>query len=208
MHSIAGDSTKTRVLYALRGAGSGTAHDVAAALEISVPAARQHLLDLKNEGLLDAKVQRVNQRGRPQHVFRVSSKGEQHFPKRYAQLCTDILEHIEQVYGVGAVLSVLHSRNQTLLLQWQPRVQGSLEQRLMALLEILNELGYQASLQRLEGIWVLSQGNSPHLEVALEAVYESEADLYRQLLQAKVSRDTQTSPSVCCYLIEPVLPDN
>lgn len=202
--NIAGDSTKSRVLYTLRGAGGGTANAVAAALEISIPAARRHLMDLEADGLVESKVHRHG-RGRPQHVFKISHDGEEHFPKRYAQLCSEILSHIEKLYGSGAVLSVLDSRNQDLISRWQLRITGSLEARVVALCEILNELGYQASLEPQGGGWVLVQNNCPNLDVArsFETLCQSEADLYRQLLQTTVQRQARVldGASDCRYLI-------
>jgi predicted ArsR family transcriptional regulator len=203
---LAGDSTKSRVLYVLRGSGGGTAANVAQTLEISIPAARRHLMDLEADGWLESKVYRQTSRGRPQHVFRVSQAGEAHFPTRYAQLCSDILLHIERLYGSGAVLSVLDSRNQALLTQWQPRVQGSLETRVIALAEILSELGYQTSLEVHPQGWVLVQNNCPNLNVArdFEALCNSETSLYQQLLNTPVKRETRVldGSGACRYLIE------
>jgi predicted ArsR family transcriptional regulator len=204
--NLAGDSTKSRVLYALRGFGGGTANRVAKTLKISIPAARRHLMDLEADGLLESKVYRQAGRGRPQHVFKVSQAGEAHFPTRYAQLCTDILEHIERLYGSGAVLSVLDSRNTVLLEQWQPRIQGSLEARLQSLCQILNELGYQASLETHSSGWVLVQSNCPNLDVAraFDAMCSSESVLYQQLLNTTVTREVRVleGSSACRYVIE------
>ena len=133
MLRLVNDSTKSRVLHILRGQGGGTAQDVADVLEVSVPAVRRHLMNLEADGLLESQVHRPGGRGRPQHVFRVSGKGESHFPKNYAELCGDILEHIQSLYGAGAVLSVLSERNRKLLELWQPRIDGDLEGRLNAL---------------------------------------------------------------------------
>ncbi len=204
--NIAGDSTKSRVLYALRGAGGGTANDVAIALEISIPAARRHLMDLEADGLLESQVQRQTTRGRPQHVFRVSPTGESHFPKRYAQLCTDILEHIERLYGNGAVISVLDSRNQSLFEEWKPRVQGNLNTRIISLAEILNELGCQVTIETTENGWILQQNNCPNLDVAraIDAMCNSEAGLYEQLLETSVTRIARVLDGAadCRYFIK------
>jgi predicted ArsR family transcriptional regulator len=205
MLKLASDSTKSRVLYFLRGAGGGTAHEVADALEVTTPAARRHLMDLEADGLLESKVHRPGGRGRPQHVFRISEKGEDHFPKRYAQLCNDILEHIESLYGAGAVLSVLDSRNQKLLEAWRPRMQGNLRQRAEALVDILNELGYHAALEPHPSGFVLSQSNCPNLEVArtFESLCASEAILYTHLLGARVAREARVLEgySACRYVV-------
>jgi predicted ArsR family transcriptional regulator len=189
----------------LRGAGCGTAQEVADALEVTTPAARRHLMELEADGLLDSQVHRPGGRGRPQHVFRISEKGEEHFPKRYAQLCNDILEHIESLYGEGAVISVLDSRNQKLLEAWRPRMKGDLWERAQTLVDILNELGYHAALESHPNGFVLSQSNCPNLEVArtFQALCSSESLLYTNLLGTRVDREARVLEgySACRYVI-------
>ncbi len=208
MISVANDSTKSRVLYLLRGSGRGTAQAVANTLEISAPAARRHLMDLEADGLIESQVERPGGRGRPQHVFKLSSLGEEHFPKRYAQLCDDILEHVQSLYGSGAVLEVLDARNAKLLEVWRERVQGEcLQTKLEALVHILNEMGYEARLEQAEaGVFYLLEGNCPSLEVARKypQLCQSETNLYGQILNAYVSREQQISSgaSACRYRIE------
>jgi predicted ArsR family transcriptional regulator len=204
MLRLATESTKSRVLHVLRGQG-GTAQDVADALEVSVPAARRHLMDLEADGLLESRVHRPGGRGRPQHVFRVSDKGESHFPKAYAELCTDILHHLNTLYGSGAVLNVLSARNRTLLERWQPQVQGDLESRLQALCALLNEIGCHVTAHAEGETWVLCQGNCPSLEVSrqFEQLCQSECVLYATLLDAQVVREARVleGASACRYRI-------
>ena len=208
MLRLLNDSTKSRVLQALRGQGGGTAQDVAGALEVSVPAVRRHLMDLEADGLLESQVHRPGGRGRPQHVFKISDKGESHFPKQYAELCGDILEHIQSLYGAGAVLSVLGERNRKLLELWQPRIDGNLEQRLIALCDLLNELGCDASITASGEDWLLSQGNCPSLEVSkrFEELCSSECELYASLLGASVVREARVleGASACLYRVSPL----
>lgn len=207
MLRLLNDSTKSRVLHILRGQGGGTARDVADLLEVSVPAVRRHLMDLEADGLLESQVHRPGGRGRPQHVFRVSDKGDSHFPKNYAELCGDILEHIQSLYGAGAVLSVLNERNRKLLELWQPRIHGDLEGRLNALCDLLNELGCDASIETDGADWLLSQGNCPSLEVSkrFEELCSSESDLYANLLQATVRREARVLEGAvaCQYRVSP-----
>jgi predicted ArsR family transcriptional regulator len=205
MLKITSESTKSRVLYVLRGQGGGTAQDVADSLDISIPAARRHLMDLESDGYLESQVHRPGGRGRPQHVFRVSDKGEEHFPKRYAQLCTDVFEHIEHLYGKGAILTVLDHRNQKLLELWQPVVQGNLEARVQKLCDLLNELGYHATLEQDGEQWLLFQGNCPSLEVSrqFDQLCHSECALYTELLETAVVREARVleGASACRYRI-------
>ena len=207
MNIALNDSPKGRVLYLLRGAGGGTAQDVADALGVTVPAARRHLGDLLEAGLIEARIERQSGRGRPQHIFALTVSGEAVFPKRYAELCGDILQHVQSLYGDGAILEVLSARNVKLMELWRERVQGSsVAQKLECLVAVLNEIGYQASIEIGEhGELYLLEGNCPSLEVAKEfgQLCRAEGELYEQLLGAHVVRDSQisTGASVCRYRV-------
>jgi predicted ArsR family transcriptional regulator len=207
MVSYSTDSTKGRVLTLLRGWTGGTAQDVADALGVTVPAARRHLMDLEAAGLIHSQVERPAGRGRPQHVFSLTVDGEHTFPKRYAQLAHDILEHVETLYGSGAILEVLSARNAKLLEAWQERICGeTLLEKLECLIGVLNEHGYEARLEISEdGTLYLLEGNCPALEVARQygQLCQSETELYTKLLNAHVVRESQISQgaSVCRYRI-------
>lgn len=207
MVSYSSDSTKGRVLTLLRGWSGGTAQDVADALGVTVPAARRHLMDLEAAGLIQSQVEKPAGRGRPQHVFSLTTNGEHTFPKRYAQLAHDILEHVETLYGSGAILEVLSARNAKLIESWQDRICGqTLMEKLECLAGVLNEHGYEARIEIGEdGVLYLLEGNCPALEVARQygQLCQSETELYAKLLDARVVRESQISQgaSVCRYQI-------
>ena len=187
------DSTKGRVLGLLKTRAGGTAQEVAGALGITTPAARRHLSDLEAAGLVEARVEKGRGRGRPQFVYALTRNGEAHFPKQYAELCADILEHVEHLYGSGAVLEVLDARNAKLLEAWGPRVaSGPIEARLEALAEILNEFGFAARVVRDGDALFLDEGNCPSLEVAqrFAQICRAEETLYGRLLGVPVRRET------------------
>lgn len=207
MVSYSTDSTKGRVLTLLRGWTGGTAQDVADALGVTVPAARRHLMDLEAAGLIHSQVEKPAGRGRPQHVFSLTPDGEHAFPKRYAQLAHDILEHVETLYGSGAIIEVLSARNAKLMESWQDRVcGGTILEKLECLVGVLNEHGYEARIEIAEdGRLYLLEGNCPALEVARQygQLCQSETELYAKLLDTNVVRESQISQgaSVCRYRI-------
>ena len=204
--ALTNDSTKSRVLYLLRGWSGGTAQDVADALGVTVPAARRHLLDLLEAGFVESRIEKPAGRGRPQHVYCLTPSAEEVFPKRYAELCGDILSHVQSLYGEGAILEVLSARNAKLLELWGQRVGGTtLRDRLECLVGILNECGYQATLEADGGALYLVEGNCPSLEVArkFSQLCSAEAELYERLLEVPVVRETQiaTGNSACRYRV-------
>lgn len=207
MLAIAGDtSTKGRVLALLK-RGSSAAAAVACELGITVTAARRHLGDLQAAGLVEVRLQRPGGRGRPQHVYGLTREGEATFPRRYAELCADVLAHVETLYGTGAILEVLGARDARLRSLWAPRLaDGCLEERLRALAAILCEQGYEASVGHgPAGELYLVEGNCPVLDVArtFGQLCQGEMLLYSQLLDVPVVREsliTQGAP-VCRYRV-------
>jgi len=191
--SPAGDRTKARVLGLLKSHRCTTAQSVAEALDISVPAARRHLCDLEDAGLIVAETHKPGGRGRPQNVYRLTPAGEAHFPKSYATLCVDVLAHVQQLFGEGAVLKVMDARKERLLADWGPRVTGTLQERARKLACLLNDAGYQARVVEEDNVLYLTQGNCPSLDVArtYDELCATELDLYRELLQAPVRRETR-----------------
>lgn len=187
------DRTKTRVLTLLKGQTCSTAQDVARALDISVPAARKHLLDLEEAGLIGSSTQKPGGRGRPQLVYRLTASGEARFPKSYASLCLDVLTHVESLFGQGAVLKVMDARRAELAERWAAQLEGELPQRVTRLAALLNEAGYDARAYQEDGAWFLEQGNCPSLDVArqYDQLCGAELTLYRELLRTPVRRETR-----------------
>lgn len=194
-----GDRTKSRVLGLLKSRRCSTAQSVADALDISVPAARKHLADLEEAGLISSETQKPGGRGRPQFVYNLTALGEAQFPKSYGSLCVDILRHVENLFGQGAVLRVVDARRLELAEQWGAELRSAdargddLRARAERLTELLNTAGYAARLVDHEGALYLEQGNCPSLDVArsFSALCDSEIALYRDLLGADVTRETR-----------------
>ncbi|PTA68129.1 helix-turn-helix transcriptional regulator [Deinococcus arcticus] len=189
------ERTKTRLLDLVKRHGPQTAQDLAARLEVSIPAARRHLCDLQEQGLLEARTERPGGRGRPQHVFALTERGEAAFPKTYSSLCVDVLRHIETLYGEGAVLEVLGARNAEIAARLRPEMPlgRPLAERLQALVARLNEHGFEATASREEAGWTLTQHNCPNLTVARHyaQLCAAELSLYTELLQVPVTRETR-----------------
>ena len=202
------DNSKSRLLGLLKASHGSTVLELAAHMGISIPAARKHLCDLEVAGLIELSVEKPCGRGRPQHVYRLSHKGEGTFPKSYAGLCLDVLEHLQTLFGEGALLQVLSSREDKLFETWKPLLEGQLDlkSRLERLSELLTEAGYQASVCLCEkGNLYLEQRNCPSLEVArhFKQICGVEQTLYQRLLGVPVVRELQISngAKLCRYRV-------
>lgn len=185
--------TKARLLELVKRQGAPTVQALAQELDISVPAARKHLCDLQEAGLVTARTEKPGGRGRPQHVYALSERGESTFPKSYATLCSDVLRHIEQLFGDGAVLQILDARQAELHHRLSAAVQGELPERLETLALKLREAGYAAEALQEDGVWYLVERNCPALKVARDfsQLCQSEQKLYADLLGVPVVRESR-----------------
>lgn len=189
------ERTKTRLLELVKRHGAQTAQELAAGLEVTVPAARRHLNDLMEQGVLSARTERPGGRGRPQQVFVLTERGEATFPKTYSTLCLDVLRHVEDLFGQGALLKVLDARSAELARQLQPELPAHLPlpERLERLAARLNELGFHAEVERRGEEFFLVQRNCPNLTVARQyhQLCASELEMYTTMLGVPVRRDSR-----------------
>ncbi|WP_119674478.1 helix-turn-helix transcriptional regulator [Deinococcus sp. RM] len=197
------ERTKTRLLELVKRHGAQTAQDLAQRLDVSVPAARRHLSDLQEQGLLEVRTERPGGRGRPQHVFVLTDRGEAAFPKTYSSLCVDVLRHIEGLFGEDALLQVLDARNAEIAgrLRADLPADRPLGERVQALVGRLNEHGFDATAEEDErGGWVFTQRNCPNLTVARQyaQLCSAEITLYTDLLGVPVARDTRIACGQAC----------
>lgn len=216
--SVSPERTKTRLLDLVKRFGPQTAQDLASRLDVSIPAARRHLGDLLEHGLLEAKVEKPGGRGRPQHVFALTERGEAAFPNTSSGLCVDVLHHLRDLYGQGAVLKVLDARSQALAERLRAELAGAatLGERAEGLAVHLTELGFDAVAHREpagaggEEVWYITQRHCPNLSVArqYQELCISELTLYRDLFGVSVSRETRIAcgQGCCRYRIGTAVP--
>jgi len=193
--------TKLRILETLR-SRSSCAGSLAESLGISKVAVHRHLEDLEREGLVRARLEKSEGRGRPKQVYQAVDE-----QAPYARMCADVLTHLKELFGEGLVLEVLNRRNNKLLEELAPHLEGlSLEQKLYRLAEFLTEQGYQASFFYENGRWYLEQGRCPKLALSLEhsEFCQTELELYQKLLGVPVTREKRISAGgdCCRYRIE------
>jgi predicted ArsR family transcriptional regulator len=193
--------TKLRILETLR-SKSSCAGSLAESLGISKVAVHRHLEDLEREGLVRARLEKNEGRGRPRQVYQAVDE-----QAPYARMCADVLTHLKELFGAGLVLEVLTRRNNKLLEELAPHLEGlSLEQKLYRLAEFLTEQGYQASFYFENGAWYLEQGRCPKLALSMEhsEFCSAELEMYQKLLGVLVVREQRIAAGgdCCRYRIE------
>ncbi|GMA14564.1 transcriptional regulator [Deinococcus metallilatus] len=204
------ERTKHRLLELLKRHGPQTVQDLAGHLGMSVPGARRHLGDLQEQGLVEARTERPGGRGRPQHVFLLTDRGEAAFPKTYSTLCVDVLRHVQELYGEGAVLQVLDARSAELAGRLQADLPATLplEERVQRLGTWLMGAGFDAVVEPGEGgAHYIVKRNCPNLTVARQypELCLSELHMFVEVLGVPVTRETRIAcgQGSCRYRIGP-----
>lgn len=192
--------TKLRILETLRSKAT-CAGDLSSELGISKVAVHRHLEDLEREGLVRARTVKAEGRGRPKQVFEAVDE-----QAPYVRMCGDVLTHLKELFGAGAVIQVLNRRNAQLLEHLSPHMDGlNLEQKLNCLADYLTEQGYQARFYYQDGHWFLEQGRCPKLALSMEhsEFCHTELDMYQRLLGVPVNREERiaTGGECCRYRV-------
>lgn len=147
--SAALSAAQRRVLLAVKRQGEATADQLAAALEISPSAVRQHLAALRTAGLVEAE-RRPGGPGRPVEAFRATLASEPLFAPADALGATEVLAHAaaEDPAIVGRIFD---RRSQLIIEDAQARA-GELSpaERVELITSLLDDQGYIADHESLD----------------------------------------------------------
>jgi DeoR family transcriptional regulator, suf operon transcriptional repressor len=201
--------TRRAILVAIKRNGSMTAQALAGDLGISVPAVRQQLGRLQEDGLVAVYDAQRRGRGRPTHRYVLAPAAEALFPKRYGDLTTELLGYLGGPES-EEVRSLFDRRRQRRLSGARSRLGDlPLQEQVAELTRILDEDGYLADVERLEdGSWRITEHNCAILTVAtgFRQACSSELAFIREALPAaQVERVAHLldGAHVCAYAIRP-----
>ena len=195
------------VLTALKTRGEATADQLALELGLTVGAVRQQLGPLGDEGLVAHRDERSGP-GRPRRWYCLTPAAEALFPKRYGQLTNQLLGFLADS-APGLVDEAFARRGEQREDRAMARLDGlGFDERVPELAAILDEDGYLASCEPMDGGWRITELNCAILDVARHhpAACGSELAFIRAVLPgARVERVTHilSGGHSCCYEIRP-----
>ena len=222
MKSTAGVSgAPARVARALLEGGPQTAAALAERLHLTPTAIRRHLDLLVEQGLVESAERAPygpaavasRGRGRPARVFSLTAEGRDAFEQQYDDLAVHALRFLADTGGPEAVEQFARHRVNELERKYAPQLDGTApDERVGALVEILNEEGYAASL--VEGpsgpAVQICQHHCPvgHVAAEFPALCEAETEAFGRLLGAHVTRLATLAhgDGVCTTLVPRSLP--
>ncbi|MEY2420138.1 MAG: hypothetical protein QOI95_205 [Acidimicrobiaceae bacterium] len=202
-------TTRRALLDALKRQGEARADELATTLGITVSAVRQHLAALHGDGLVTHTEVRAGP-GRPHHKYRLSEQGDSLFPRRYAQIVTDLL--VEAEAEDPAMIDRMFARRRDRRVERaKERLAGkSLPEQVAELTDVLDEDGYLAEfVSQDDGSFRIVEHNCAILAVATRygAACGTELEFIREVLpEARVERVAHllSGGHVCAYEVSPL----
>lgn len=140
---------KRRLIDDLKRRGPCAAGDVAAALQLTTVAVRQHLQALEVDGLVRQVRQAPGGRGRPAVLWSLTDRAFELFPDGHAELTADLIDAARKAFGVDAFEAMLDVRAREQVAAYRrgmPPAGRSLKRRVEALARLRSREGYMAEV--------------------------------------------------------------
>lgn len=203
--------TRRQILEILKDRGDATVDDIVDDLHklrgepITSVTVRHHLSKLQGDGLVDTpKMRRRQTPGRPQHIYALTQQGFSHFPNNYQHLAKTLLTEIEQRLPSREV-NVIIEGVASAMAKDANIPEGKLRDRLEAVVDYLNEHGYDASYEPSPQGYILCTSNCPYHSMAQE--HENLCQMDMQLISKMLGVVPRMTARVsdgddrCSYLI-------
>ena len=157
--------TRETILRTLRARGHCTVKELADAAGISPVSVRHHLSSLQAEGLIGLEEVRHGV-GRPHHVFSLTDEAHELFPTRYFRLTNRLLGEIKEIMPVDAIEGLLTGVADSMASDYASQLQGlPLEKRLQRLVELLDEEGFSAEIERQGNEVLIHELSCPYYQI-------------------------------------------
>lgn len=199
-------STRQLILNYLKERGEATVDELAKVLKLTTVTVRHHLDILRSEELVaEPIVQRRGSRGRPQYLFALTAKSAEYFPTNYQSLAGHLLAELK--VADQRVANVIFEGVAQRLAAEAPslRPHESVPARLNRAVTFLNERGYVAHWDKIDGGYRLHTNNCPYATLSGEhsELCRMDAALMSQLVGAPVECTGRQAEGAahCLYLV-------
>jgi DeoR family transcriptional regulator, suf operon transcriptional repressor len=165
--------TRRKILDILKERSEATVDDIVGDLErlrgsITSVTVRHHLAKLQEEGLVDIhEMRHRSSPGRPQHVYALTEQGVSFFPNNYQVLANHLLSQLKQQLAPNQVNVIMEGVADNMA-EDACIPNGTMHERLDAVVEYLNHHGYTASWDTHQNGYVLQTANCPYHHIAQE----------------------------------------
>jgi predicted ArsR family transcriptional regulator len=206
--------TRRSILDLLKRDGPQTAEALAATLDVTAMAVRQHLYELAEQKLVEFDVAAdAGTVGRPAKLWRVTRDADRYFPDAHAELTVGLIDAMESAFGPHGLDKMLQFRTRQVFERYRrdmPAAHAPIAQKLRALAKLRTQDGYMAAVEKdADGTLLLVENHCPicAAAAACQGLCASELELFEKLLgpDVRVHRidHIQANARRCAYRIEP-----
>jgi DeoR family suf operon transcriptional repressor len=157
--------TRDMILKTLRMQGSCTVKQLAEAVDISPISVRHHLSSLQVDGLVAVEEARHGV-GRPYHLYSLTDKGLERFPRRYYRLANHILKELKgslsQEKLVEIITGVATSMSDARIGEFEGL---TLQDRIKNLSHILSEEGFDVDIENKGDELIIHELSCPYFRI-------------------------------------------
>ncbi len=174
-----------RILTLLKTRGPQKAADLGTTLGITGEAARQQLMKLAADELVEASSE-VRGVGRPAQVWRLTAAGNARFPDAHAELTVQLIDTIRSELGEDALERLISAREEKTRSNYIAELDGIMElgERVACLADIRSREGYMAEWQAEADGFLLTENHCPICAAATicQGLCQTELELFGAVL--------------------------
>jgi predicted ArsR family transcriptional regulator len=179
-----------RLLTLLKTRGPLTASDVGTVLGVTAEAARQQLVKLAADNLVEATAE-IRGVGRPVQLWRLTDTGHARFPDTHADLTVQLIQNIRSELGEASLERLIAAREREIRSTYLAELAGvtGLAQRVERLAAIRTREGYMAEWWPEGDGYMLAENHCPICAAATvcQGFCRGELDLFRDVLGPDVA---------------------
>lgn len=177
-------NTRDSILKNLALLRQATVNQLAEQVGVNPITVRHHLINLKNENLVQSTEQRHGV-GRPHLLYRLTEEGQQRFPANYKRLTDSLLLSIKNLYGKEASIELLELVGKEMAEYYKTVLKGStLEEFLDRFSQLMTKEGFQIQWELKGSRIYIHNSNCPyhHLNSAHPEICHLDHTLFSCLL--------------------------
>jgi predicted ArsR family transcriptional regulator len=206
---LVSSDTRRELLQIIKRRGSLSVDEAMEALDMARTTVRDHLLQLREKGLLDRTVEREG-RGRPSHRYQMSRQAKMLFPSRDGELMGRLLQYLRD-HGAADLVETFFeeywaARTRAVKQRLRGEASDDVDEQLDVLRSILEEEGFMPEIDSQGERVTVRECNCPFPESVKQTKIPCrlEREFFEAIFEAELDRVTYIPEghSACTYEVD------
>ena len=185
--------SKAAIISSLKRSDGLPVSEVAKQVDMSYMGVKQHCINLEKMGFLESWRVPRKEVGRPEKLYRLTSKCDELFPTAGAEVSVAILKQAEELFGSDAPEKLLKAYFQKKQALWAQKIDStaSLEEKVQTISKLREDDGYFNSINVADANSIsITEYHNPYFTVLEKypVAIAFEQDIFEELVGMKVER--------------------